>query len=116
MTTATPVAKPSWRESLHMCRIRRKLLPRYQNNCKSTNFHYFKKKNNAKGKDRDGIDLAGTRMKWWVKALSKYKLTETAIDVSAKGLNFLITPECVPIKEIVTVTEVACRQLKLENG
>ena len=36
--------------------------------------------------------------------------------VLAKGLNFSIAPERVPIKEIITVTEVVCQQLKLENG
>ena len=48
--------------------------------------------------------------------LSKYKPTETEIGVLAKGLNFSITTQCMPIKEIVTVTKIACKQLKQENG
>ena len=51
-----------------------------------------------------------------MKALSKYKLIEAEKEVFAKGLNFLIAPECVPVTEIITVTEVTCQQLKLENG
>ena len=55
-------------------------------------------------------------MKWWVKVLSKYKPTQAEIGVLAKGLSFSITPEPVPVKEVVTVTEVVCQQLKHENG
>ena len=42
------------------------------------------KENSKKGKDRDGIDLAGRQMKRWVKVLSKYKPSETEIGVLAK--------------------------------
>ena len=62
------------------------------------------KKTNEKVKDRYRIDLAGTQMKRWVKVFSKYKPTETEIGVLAKGLNFSIAPQCVPIKEVVTMS------------
>ena len=71
---------------------------------------------NSEKKDRGGIDLAGMQMKRWVKVLSKYKPMEREIGVLAKGLNFSITTECVPIKEIVTVPELVCQQLKHANG
>ena len=47
-------------------------------------------------------------MKRWVKVLSQYKLTDTERGVLAKGLNFMIAPELVTVKGIITVIEVAC--------
>ena len=66
------------------------------------------KKNSEKEKDRDGIDLAGTRMKRWVKVLSKYKSTETEICGSSQGLELFNWHRRVFITEIVIVTELSC--------
>ena len=63
-------------------------------------------KHSENKKDKDGIDLAGMQMKRWVKVLSKYKPTQAELGVLAKGLNLSITPDHVPIKEIVMVAEV----------
>ena len=52
--------------------------------------------------------------KRWVLNLSDIRLEPEAESLLKKGLNFAITPKCVPTDEFITATEVACRQLKQE--
>ena len=46
--------------------------------------------------------------------MSDIRLEPEAESLLKKGLNFAITPKCVPTDEFITATEVACRQLKQE--
>ena len=64
-----------------------------------------------KDKTKNDSDLSGTLLKKWVKVLSIYKPNATEMSVLGKGLNFVIAPNHIPVKEIVKVTEVACQRL-----
>ncbi|XP_019627206.1 PREDICTED: uncharacterized protein LOC109472073 [Branchiostoma belcheri] len=66
--------------------------------------------------DKENIDLSGTQLKKWVRVLSKYKPTPSEMRVLGKGLNFAIAPSAIPVKEIVTATEVACQKLDQEDA
>ncbi|XP_068748853.1 uncharacterized protein [Montipora capricornis] len=55
--------------------------------------------------------LANECMSKWVKNCSDRILSDPELSVLKKGLNFAVTPRRVPIVDIVTVTESACRQL-----
>ncbi|XP_078682439.1 uncharacterized protein LOC144916914 [Branchiostoma floridae x Branchiostoma belcheri] len=66
--------------------------------------------------DKENIDLSGTQLKKWVRVLSKYKPTPSEMRVLGKGLNFAIAPGAIPVKEIVTATEVACQKLDQEDA
>ena len=52
-------------------------------------------------------DLSGTQLKRWVINLSKYQLTDSQTQVLAKGLNFAVTPDRVPVDDYVVATEQA---------
>ena len=52
-------------------------------------------------------DLKGTQLKRWVINLSKYQLSINQTQVLAKGLNFAVTPDKVPIDDYVVATEQA---------
>ena len=57
-------------------------------------------------------DLSGTQIKRWVVNLSKYKLKQDQTrPVLSKGLNFAITPHCIPTNDILVATEMACKSL-----
>ena len=57
------------------------------------------------------LDLSGTQLKVWVKNLSKYKLTNDQEKVLAKGLNFAISPDKIPVDEFIVSTEQAFTSL-----
>ena len=46
--------------------------------------------------------------------MSQYKPTPAEISVLEKGLNFAIVPNCIPAKEMIKVTGVACQGLDVE--
>ncbi|XP_072050067.1 uncharacterized protein [Amphiura filiformis] len=50
------------------------------------------------------------------KNLSDRSLSESEVSVLAKGLNFAVTPNKVPIADIVTATETAIKQAKLDQS
>ena len=54
-------------------------------------------------------DLCGTQIKQWVVNLSKYKLNQDQTSVLSKGLNFAITPHCIPTNDVMVATELACK-------
>ena len=57
-------------------------------------------------------DLSGTQIKRWVVNLSKYKLKQDQTrPVLSKGLNFAITPHCIPTNDILVAKEMACKSL-----
>ena len=60
-------------------------------------------------------DLSGTLLKRWVKVLSQYKPTSAEMPFLGKGLNFASAPNHILAKEIVKVTEVACKKLDDES-
>jgi hypothetical protein len=48
----------------------------------------------------------------WVINRSKRNITQTELAVLRKGLNYAVTPKDIPIKDIITSTEIACVALK----
>ncbi len=48
----------------------------------------------------------------WVKNCSDRILADPELSILKKGLNFTITPEYLPVVDIITATESACRSLK----
>ncbi|XP_078698375.1 uncharacterized protein LOC144925943 [Branchiostoma floridae x Branchiostoma belcheri] len=66
--------------------------------------------------ESENSDLSGTQLTKWVKVLSKYKPSPSEMRVLGKGLNFAVTPDTIPVKEIVTATEVACQKLDQEEA
>ena len=48
----------------------------------------------------------------WVVNLADKSLTNSQIQVLKKGLNFCVTPDRIPVKEIIASTETACQQIK----
>ncbi len=59
----------------------------------------------------DNLDLSGTQMKKWVINLSKYKCSNSENSVLAKGLNFAVSPEKIPVEEFIVATEQAAKFL-----
>ncbi|XP_060756880.1 uncharacterized protein LOC132867932 [Neoarius graeffei] len=51
----------------------------------------------------------------WVKNLSDRVLTQPERDVLSKGLNFAVSPEQIPVVELITATETAIRNNNLTN-
>ena len=62
-------------------------------------------------KNKVNNSLANECMSKWVKNCSDRILSDPELSVLKKGLNFAVTPRRVPVIDIVTVTESACRQL-----
>ena len=54
------------------------------------------------------VDLSGEQLKKWVKNISDRELTLQQTKVLAKGLNFAVLPDKVPVDEFVMATEKAC--------
>ena len=48
-------------------------------------------------KSESDIDLADTQLKKWVVNISKHKLSDHETQVLAKGLNFGISPDKIPL-------------------
>ena len=48
--------------------------------------------------------------------MSELRLEPEAESLLKKGLNFAVTPKSIPTDELITATEVACRQLKPESA
>lgn len=47
----------------------------------------------------------------WVKNCSKRILTDPELSVLAKGLNYAVSPKELPVVDVITATEVGCRNL-----
>ena len=60
---------------------------------------------------KKGSNIAWNCISKWVKNCSDRILSDPELSVLAKGLNFTVTPAKLPIVDIVTTTEVACRNL-----
>ena len=70
------------------------------------------KKTKAEEKLRQSRNnIASDCISKWVKNCSSRLLNDTELSVLAKGLNFAVTPEKVPVVEVITKTEVACKNL-----
>ncbi len=61
--------------------------------------------------EKEKVDLSGTQLKRWVVNLSKRALSEDELKLLAKGLNFTVTPDKPPTKEIIVATESVCHGL-----
>ena len=55
----------------------------------------------------DEPDLSGSQLKRWVINLSDYDLSKDQEKVLARGLNFAVTPDKIPVNEIIVATEQA---------
>ena len=75
-----------------------------------------KLKENQQKNDPSALDLSGNQLKVWVKNLSKYKLTSDQEKFLAKGLNFSVIPDKVPVDEILVSTEHACASLPSDRA
>ena len=64
-----------------------------------------------KEEKRDTIDLSGEQLKKWVVNVSKKDLTTAETTVLAKGLNFAVAPQKIPVEEYIVETEKACGML-----
>ena len=74
------------------------------------------KKQKYNGLHRDAeLDLTGTQLKRWVVNRSDRTLTDTETRVLARGLNFAISPEKVPVDDFILATESACQKLPAEE-
>lgn len=58
-----------------------------------------------------GNSIATECMSRWVTNCSKRILNDPELSVLQKGLNFAVTPKHVPVVDIITITEGACRSL-----
>ncbi|XP_072014899.1 uncharacterized protein [Amphiura filiformis] len=67
-------------------------------------------------RNNDGLDQDGTVKDRWVKNLSSRVLSTAEKDVLSRGLNFAVTPDKLPHVEIITATESAIRNNKLNSG
>ena len=65
---------------------------------------------------RNNSDILGNKTNIdtskWVVNLADKTLTNAQTQVLKKGLNFCVTPERIPVKEIIASTESACQQIK----
>ena len=57
--------------------------------------------------DKTNIDTSK-----WVVNLADKTLTNAQTQVLKKGLNYCVTPDRIPVKEIIASTETACQQIK----
>jgi hypothetical protein len=48
----------------------------------------------------------------WVLNLSKHQISEEEKNLLSKGLNFAVTPQQLPVSDIIATTEQACQQLQ----
>ena len=51
------------------------------------------------------VDLSGTQLKKWVINLCKRELSKAETTVLAKGLNFAVSPDKLPMNEYIVQTE-----------
>ena len=74
---------------------------------------------NLKNKDtstpKQCRSLANEIMSIWVHNSSQRILSDPELSVLKKGLNFAVTPKRLPVEELVTVTESACRSQPSED-
>ena len=64
---------------------------------------------------KDTIDLSGTQLKKWVVNTSKRVLTEVETKVLAKGLNYSVAPDKIPVHDYIVETEKACKRIPEEE-
>ena len=60
-------------------------------------------------------DLSGEHLKKWVRNISDREITLKQKQVLAKGLNFAVSPESIPVNDFVVATEQACWLLPEEE-
>lgn len=89
---------------------------REHNVCKTRQIEKFRKlQSNLKRKEVNngqvGNSIATECMSRWVTNSSKRILNDPELSVLQKGLNFAVTPKHVPVVDIITITEGACRSL-----
>ena len=82
---------------------------------KETQKKKLSKLTQKKEKKSKEINLSGQQLKKWVVNTSKRQLTEPEVSVLAKGLNFAVTLEKLPVEEYVVVTEKACGMVPEEE-
>ncbi|XP_072036219.1 uncharacterized protein [Amphiura filiformis] len=63
-----------------------------------------------------GSSVDDSNAEKWVKNLSDRQLSNQEVKVLAKGLNFAVVPERVPVAEFITVTESAIQQAQLNSS
>ncbi|XP_072041346.1 uncharacterized protein [Amphiura filiformis] len=68
-------------------------------------------KENADNLGKDGFTADKRSKDKWVVNLSSRKLTQPEVNVLERGLNFAVSPESLPINDIVVATESACKQI-----
>ena len=61
------------------------------------------------------MDLSGTQLKKWVINLSKRELSKAETTVLARGLNFAVTPDRLPVNDVIVQTEKACGLIPAEE-
>jgi hypothetical protein len=81
----------------------------------------FRRILDKKTKNNDNVssqrdNLAQQCMSRWVKNCSDRILSDPELSVLKKGLNFAVTPKRLPVIDMVTATESACRQLGGGDG
>ena len=64
----------------------------------------------------DEIDLSGEQLKRWVVNLSKREMSSEENSILAKGLNFAVTENKHPVKELIVAAEKACSLLNEEEA
>ena len=67
-----------------------------------------------KKKSADKIDLSGIQLKKWVINLSKRQLSQPETPALAKGPNFVVAPDRIPVDMFILQSERACNMLKKE--
>lgn len=62
-------------------------------------------------KDCTSGDLSGTLLKKWVINKSNKELTNEQVSVLAKWLNYAVSPNTLPVEEIIVKTELVCSKM-----
>ena len=75
-----------------------------------------KSKEEATNKGNKQKTLANEIMERWVKNCSQRILSDPELSVLKKGLNFAVVPKQLPVVDLVTVTETACRSLPANDA
>ena len=90
---------------------RAQLLEHELSKTRQQKFARLVERNKESNTPKNGSNIASDCISKWVKNCSDRILSDPELSVLAKGLNFAVTPAKLPIVDIVTTTEVACRNL-----
>jgi hypothetical protein len=66
--------------------------------------------------DNESVNLSGDQLKRLVINLSKYKVKDHETKLLARGLGFAVSPDKLPVNDIVIGTELCCKNLKTEEA